>query len=138
MWFLTGFQNRLSYCYFYILKVVHIVAMMFVRKPTRPSFIDKAGCTQQFESELSLRCSFAQLFPVKSSLSSSMVFTPPSVPPFPGDRNLKEEEETALLGARNRYAIRLADHQRSRQRGCAGWDRMGFLSHRTINKLYFI
>ena len=68
--------------------------MMFVRKPTRPSFIDKAGCTQQFESELSLRCSLAQLFPVKSSLSSSMVFTP-SVPPFPGDRNLKEEEETA-------------------------------------------
>lgn len=67
--------------------------MMFVRKPTRPSFIDKAGCTQQFESKLSLR-SLAPLFPIKSSLSSTMVFTP-SVPPFPGDRNLKEEEETA-------------------------------------------
>ena len=26
-----------------------------------------------------------------------------------------EREETALLGARNRYALRLADHQRSRQ-----------------------
>ena len=38
--------------------------MMFVRKPTRSSIIDKAGCTQQFESELSLR-SLAQLFPVK-------------------------------------------------------------------------
>ena len=96
--------------------------MMFVRKPTHPSFIDKAGCTQQFESELSLR-SFAQLFPVKSSLSSSMVFTPPSVPPFPGDRNLKEEEETAILGARNRYAIRLADHQGSTP-GFAGWNRL--------------
>ena len=27
MWFLTGFQNRLSYCYFYTFKVIHIVAM---------------------------------------------------------------------------------------------------------------
>ena len=33
-------------------------------------------------------------------------------------------EETALLGARNRYALRLADHQRSTP-GCAGWDRQG-------------
>ena len=32
-------------------------------------------------------------------------------------------EETALLGARNRYALRLADHQRSTP--CyAGWDRL--------------
>ena len=28
-------------------------------------------------------------------MSSSIVFTPPSVPPFPGDRNLRGEEETA-------------------------------------------
>ena len=35
-----------------------------------------------------------------------------------------EKKETALLGARNRYAIRLADHQRSSP--CyAGWDRLG-------------
>ena len=33
-------------------------------------------------------------------------------------------EETALLGARNRYALRLADHQRSSP-DCAGWDRLG-------------
>ena len=33
-------------------------------------------------------------------------------------------EETALLGARNRYALRLADHQRSSP-SCAGWDRLG-------------
>ena len=33
-------------------------------------------------------------------------------------------EKTALLGARNRYAIRLADHQRSSP-CCAGWDRLG-------------
>ena len=32
-------------------------------------------------------------------------------------------EETALLGARNHYALRLADHQRSTP-DCAGWDRL--------------
>jgi len=32
-------------------------------------------------------------------------------------------EKTALLGARNRYALRLADHQRSSP-DCAGWDRL--------------
>ena len=38
---------------------------------------------------------------------------------------LREEEkrETALLGARDRYALRLADHQRSTP-DCAGWDRL--------------
>ena len=56
-------------------------------------------------------------------------------------------EETALLGAQNRFALRLADHQRSSpyfagwdrlavaggdlmlhqspRHGCAGWDRLG-------------
>ena len=34
-----------------------------------------------------------------------------------------EKKETALLGARNRFALRLADHQRSSP--CyAGWDRL--------------
>ena len=33
----------------------------------------------------------------------------------PDPLTLREREETALLGARNRYALRLADHQRSRQ-----------------------
>ena len=90
---------------------------------------------------------------------SSMVFTPPSVPPFPGDRNLRSgdvtapsrccicptcpspaggslthsqalalskrtRDVTALLGARNRFALRLADHQRPAP-CCAGLDRKG-------------
>ena len=38
-------------------------------KPTRPSFFDKAGCTRQFESELSLR-SLAPLFPIKEGSTS--------------------------------------------------------------------
>ena len=35
-------------------------------------------------------------------------------------------EETALLGARNRFALRMADHQRSTP-DCAGWDRLGMV-----------
>ena len=34
-----------------------------------------------------------------------------------------KKKETALLGAQNRYALRLADHQRSTPY-CAGWDRL--------------
>ena len=45
-------------------------------------------------------------------------------PPLtPGPLSSGEREETALLGARNRYALRLADHQRSTPY-CAGWDRL--------------
>ena len=36
---------------------------------------------------------------------------------------IKGKDVTALLGARNRYALRLTDHQRSSP-DCAGWDRL--------------
>ena len=36
----------------------------------------------------------------------------------------RTRDVTALLGARNRFALRLADHQSSRH-DCAGWDRNG-------------
>lgn len=52
-----------------------IFCVVFFRKPTRPSFIDKAGCTQQYESELSLR-SFAQLFPLKEGSTSLLGLLP--------------------------------------------------------------
>ena len=54
----------------------------------------------------------------------SMVFTPPSVPPFPGDRNLREEE--------GNRPTRCSEPLRSKVGGaskpspcCAGWDRLG-------------
>ena len=69
----------------------------------------------------------------------SIVFKTLSVPLL-GDRNLPyvkegstshlgllpsgKKRETALLDARNRDAIRLADHQRSSP-SSAGWDRLG-------------
>ena len=45
------------------------LTLKFFLKSTRPSFFDKAGCTRQFESELSLR-SFAPLFPIKEGSTS--------------------------------------------------------------------
>ena len=114
-------------------------------------FVDKASCTRQFESEFSLH-SLASLFPIKKgfflplrlsckerlfsktypsfltvkegfflplrlSCKESSTFTPSPSSSGSGD-------VTALLGARNRYALRLADHQRSSP-CCAGWDRLG-------------
>ena len=38
----------------------------------------------------------------------------------------RARDVTALLGARNRYAIRLAGHQSPRH-GCAGWDRQAVM-----------
>ena len=73
-----------------------------------PSFlVDKASCTRQFESELSLH-SLASLFPIKERFfrippspfpkgappltkPSSIVFTTPSVP-LVGDRNLRRKD----------------------------------------------
>ena len=60
-----------------------------------------------------------------SNQAFSIVFTTPSVP-LVGDRNLRRKDITALLGARNRYALRLADHQRSSPY-CAGWDRLAVM-----------
>ena len=96
-----------------------------------PSFlVDKASCTRQFESELSLH-SLASLFPIKEGIflplrlsCKERLFSKT----YPSFLTLKEgstshlgllpsgkKKETALLGARNRYAIRLTGHQSPRQ-----------------------
>ena len=49
-----------------------------------------------------------------SNQAFSIVFTTPSVP-LVGDRNLSRKDITALLGARNRCALRLADQSGLRQ-----------------------
>ena len=54
-------------------------------------------------------------------------------PLFPQGR----EDVTALLGARNHYALRLADHQRSSP-DCAGWDRLDAMLFMPNLKTYFI
>ena len=55
--------------------------------------------------------------PLRLSCKKSSTFL--TKPLFPQER----EDVTALLGARNRYALRLADHQRSTP-VYAGWDRL--------------
>ena len=67
-------------------------------------FFDKAGCTRQFESELSLR-SFAQPFPSGYRGCTNRPFNSlydPFGSPYRGQKRCS-----------NRFAIRLADHQRS-------------------------
>ena len=55
---------------------------------------------------------------------SSMVFTPPSVPPFPGDRNLRSGDVTAP--SRCSEPLRYKDGGPSKvSPNCAGWDRLG-------------
>ena len=81
-----------------------LLARCFFRKPTRSSFIDKAGCTRQFESELSLR-SFAQPFPSGDKGCTNRPFNSLYDPFGSPCRGQKRSS--------NRYAIRLADHQRS-------------------------
>ena len=54
---------------------------------------------------------------------SSMVFTPPSVPPFPGDRNLRSGDVTAP--SRCSEPLRSKDGGASKPSpNCAGWDRL--------------
>ena len=56
----------------------------------------------------------------------------------PGPLSSGARVKTALLGARDRYALRLADHQRSSP-CCAGWDRREKESLQFIvNSLQFI
>ena len=75
--------------------------------------LDKISCTRQFESKLSLH-SFAK------SLAKRRIFRKSPRPSLPLKRAPPlisvfspsgKKRETALLGARNRYALRLAGHQ---------------------------
>ena len=80
-----------------------IVKWYLFSKITPSLFVDKANCTRQFESKLSLH-SLASLFPLKEGSTSHLGLLPSG-----------KKRETALLGARNRYALRMAGHQSPRQ-----------------------
>ena len=80
----------------------------FFSKITPSLFFDKASCTRQFESELSLH-SLASLFPLKEGSTS-----------HPDPLSSGAREKTALLGARNRYVLRLVGHQSPRHLVRAG------------------
>ena len=88
-----------------------------------PSFlVDKASCTRQFESELSLH-SLASLFPIKEGILSN-----PSVSLSKGSST---SNQAFLLRRKDVTALRCSEPLRYRvggpskvSPGCAGWDRL--------------
>ena len=84
----------------------------FFRKITPSLFFDKASCTRQFESELSLH-SLASLFPIKEGSTS-------------------HPDPLSLRGEGGNRPTRCSEPLRSKDGGaskpspnCAGWDRLG-------------
>ena len=69
-------------------------------------------------------CDFYKVYQMSSNPSVSLSKGSSTFSPSPSSSG--SGDVTALLGARNRYALRLADHQRSTP-DCAGWDRLGVL-----------
>ena len=65
-------------------------------------------------------CDFYKVYQKSSNPSVSLSKGSSTFSPSPSSSG--SGDVTALLGARNRYALRLADHQRSTP-DCAGWDR---------------
>ena len=66
-------------------------------------------------------CDFYKVYQNFSNPSVSLSKGSSTFSPSPSSSG--SGDVTALLGARNRYALRLADHQRSTP-DCAGWDRL--------------
>ena len=69
-------------------------------------------------------CDFYKVYQNFSNSSVSLSKGSSTFSPSPSSSG--SGDVTALLGARNRYALRLADHQRSTP-DCAGWDRLGMV-----------
>ena len=69
-------------------------------------------------------CDFYKVYQNFSNPSVSLSKGSSTFSPSPSSSG--SGDVTALLGARNCYALRLADHQRSTP-DCAGWDRLGVL-----------
>ena len=116
----------------FIIFIVLIFVLIIRFSKIIPSFfVDKGSCIRQFESEFSLH-SLAPLFPIKKGFFRKPTNPPltlregPPLPqaPFPSGYRGCTNRPTRCS---NRFAIRLADHQRSRQKGYAGWDRLAML-----------
>ena len=66
-------------------------------------------------------CDFYKVYQISSNPSVSLSKGSSTFSPSPSSSG--SGDVTALLGAQNRYALRMADHQRSTP-DCAGWDRL--------------
>ena len=74
-------------------------------------------------------CDFYKVYQKSSKITPSLFTLKEDSTSHPDPLSSGAREETALLGARNRYALRLADHQRSSPY-CAGWDRLIIDQHK--------
>ena len=75
-------------------------------------------------------CDFYKVYQSSSKITPSLFTLKEGSTSHPDPLSSGAREETALLGARNRFALRMADHQRSTP-DCAGWDRMGMIGDTT-------
>ena len=123
--FLIGFQNRLGYCYFYIFKIIHIVAMimfkswcLFENLPVLPLLIKLAALGNL---KVNFHCAhWHSFFPLREGPPLISVFFNSLYDPFGSPCRGQKR-------CSNRYAIRMADHQKSALVFCAGWDRLAVL-----------
>ena len=60
-------------------------------------------------------CDFYKVYQISSKITPSLFTLKEGSTSHPDPLSSGAREKTALLGARNRYALRMADHQRSRQ-----------------------
>ena len=88
---------------------------------TPRSSLNKISCTRQFESKLSLR-SFAKSLDKRifSKITPSLFTLKEGSTSHPDPLSSGAREKTALLGARNRYVLRLVGHQSPRHLVRAG------------------
>ena len=104
-------------------------------KITPSLFFDKASCTRQFESKLSLH-SFASLFPLKEgNLSNHPV-------PLSKEGSTSHPDPLTLRGEGGNRPTRCSEPLRSKGGGpskvspdCAGWDRLGATCLRSADRL---
>ena len=75
-------------------------------------------------------CDFYKVYQISSKITPSLFTLKEGSTSHPYPLSSGAREKTALLGARNRYALRLADHQRSTP-DCAGWDRQDAIGDMT-------
>ena len=68
-------------------------------------------------------CDFYKVYQISSKITPSLFTLKEGSTSHLGLLPSGKKRETALLGARNRFALRMADHQRSTP-DCAGWDRL--------------
>ena len=86
-------------------------------------FFDEGIGMRQIIDYFLVVCDFYKVYQNSSKITPSLFTIKEGSTSHLGLLPSGKKRETALLGARNRYALRLADHQRSSP-DCAGWNRL--------------